>query len=255
MKTKTLFYAILAFSLLINACSKEEAKPVVDSNLLCSIASTVSGQYNFSRTTKLTYDEDNNLIKEVVLKEDGGVLITTTYEYENGKKIKKTKIGGGLPQTTNYEYDSNGNLSAETTTSSNIGCIRISYEYSNSLLINEAHFPCEAEEAIFYAIEHEYDSQGNKNKETHFQMNGDGSLKLSHGFVYEYDNGRLSKRHVFYTIGVIEPFEDEYTYDQDGKLLKDADNVTYTYDEFNRLKTESIPGGDIFEVKTYEYCD
>ncbi|MBK8562099.1 MAG: hypothetical protein IPN76_01770 [Saprospiraceae bacterium] len=251
MKTKSLLLSVLAFSLLINACSKEESKPAKQSSLVCSITSTTEGMYNGTLITKFTYDENDNIIKEEQIDEDGRALNTKTYQYEGGKRINMTEKNGSYQATSTYEYDATGNLIRDNT-SGNATCHERLFEYSGSLLTKETFVDCWlGQYNIHYSIENEYNTQGKKIKETHHQTDG----SLSYGYTYEYENGLLIKRNVFYGGGITETATSEYTYDSEGRLIKDPNWITYTYDEFNRLKTESIPGDDTFEVKTYEYCD
>jgi YD repeat-containing protein len=247
MKTKSLFF--FAFLLLCGACSKEDQQPTEDSKLVCTIFIQKEGMEKGNSYNSFVYDENDMLVEEKFHAKDGSILIRYTYEYDGGRLTKKTTTSGNLGSfVTIYEYDASGNLILERTTGD--ACLDVRYEYDGTLLVKETVGDCGlAPNSVAWYIEYEYDDQKRKIKESRYEPDGN----LSYGFVYEYENDRLSKRYVFYEPNDI-VFDFEYIYDGNGNLIKEASN-TYEYDEFNRLIRTELFYGDYSATKTYEYCD
>lgn len=256
MKSKSLYFFGICCCLLI-ACKKDkDPKPTGTASLqVCSITSKTEGMYEGTAITRFTYSDDEKLLKEEIFNEGDTLIQYTAYEYDGDKKVKAeiywTDGGTKAPfiaATIVYEYDASGNLIHASTTGQ--WCEDFTYEYSGALLTKESNYACwPGAQALLYSIEYQYDNQGRKIMETHFT----GSGALSYGYTYEYKDGRLSKRYVFYEPNNLIS-DTEYVYDKNGNLIKDQFN-TYTYDEFNRLSTAVIGGIDTVETKTYEYCE
>lgn len=252
MKSYSFYILGICLSLLLMACKKEKVAPVA-SQQVCAIRSITTGMYEDTIITNFTYAENGQLLKEEKFNFSEVLQGFTNYEYDGDKKIKEELYwtnGGSEPPylaaTTQFEYDSSGNLIKSST--SGLWCVYVAYEYSDSLLIKESRFNCWlGANNIDSYIDYEYDDIGRKIKENHFQANG----SFSHSYAYDYENGRLSKKHTF---AGSEESVFEYEYDSNGNLTKD-DGTTYTYDKFNRVKTVLIPGDDTFETLTYEYCE
>ena len=202
-------------------------------------------------THEYTYDDNDNILKDVSTKaNDNGRILTYTYD-KNGNKLSQTQtdIDGGNKAVTTWEYDEKGNILSEqhvggglTTTETysynNDGKI-LSKTYITSLGKNETT-TYEYDKDGNCILRTETDSEGMVETTTYEYEDGKKISVISPDCqsYYEYDeNGNLSKMTQFQ--GSITQ-EDSYLYYPDGSLKQKkesdcghqyaSDDVIYTYD-------------------------
>ncbi len=171
---------------------------------------------------------------------DGSVAYIYEYEYNSsGKIIKETEYCGNsdgsvlLGQWNEYEYDNAGNLLKETKFDSygNVDdCYE--YEYNNDGKITKTTLSNAG--LTLLITEYEYNSSGEKIKETQY----DSTKKVTLWIEYEFDSaGNVTKEITHYNNGSMAGFE--YEYGRDGKKTKktriglDGNVAQWTEYEYN----------------------
>ena len=157
------------------------------------------GMFSDRTEYKYEYDENGNIVKDVILDEDGSIVNISTYEYDAaGNQIKRGYKNESLGSEGEEisEYDTDHNL-MKTTDYDEDGTIKeiYLYEYDNDMLIKFGSY--NADGSLNWDSIYEYDSDGKVIKEV-------GSLSID---------------------GVIYSSIEEHEYDADGNLIK-----TYFYD-------------------------
>jgi len=209
----------------------------VDGNL-------VSETDALNRTTTFVYDSldrkiQTNLFDSSTMLEGYDALarktsgtdqagIVTNFGYDAIGRL--TSVTDALANVTSYSYDEAGNKLTQTDTEGRI--TRWSYDALGRVLTRT--LPLGQIETL------SYDAVGNLISKTDF--NGDISS-------YDYDSNDRITLITYAKDGTTESF----TYDSEGNRLTSTNSQgtwTYTYDDLNRLSTETKPGG---EVLTYSY--
>lgn len=180
-----------------------------------------------------TYDAAGNCLTETCTDKDGlGYLCAYTYD-EKGNLIKREygNLAGGDPIVTDYTYDEAGKLIAEHKLEQ--GGLTLDYTYT-------------------------YDEAGRLLKKAGTVTGADGAVVQETLEEYTYDAAGNKLSHSDHR-----GYKEEWTYDGQGNVLsrKELDKsgkVTigelYTYDEHNRVLTESYCTDDVpKEIFIYDY--
>ena len=212
----------------------------------------------YGNTASYTYDSKNNLTRishsdgtsESMTYNSNGTLatykdvkgITTSYTYNTkGQVLSATRNGN----TTSYSYDADGNLASVTYADSTVS----NYQYDSQSRLSV--FTDVKNNAINYT----YDTKGNMTaisradgtSET-FSYNAYNDLttwtnRRGGTVKYTYDaSGDLTK------IVKSDGTTIQYAYDAQGRLTQ-AGGMTFTYDAYDNLKTQSLNG----KTLTYQY--
>jgi RHS repeat-associated protein len=158
---------------------------------------------------------------------------TTNFTYDADYSL--TQITSFDGSATNYSYDAVGNITNQTTTVKN-NPFSVSYGYDGLYQLIRANFGEEGEGARFA-----YDENGNiasirANNETFTNYSYNNALLLTRMQTFAPDGG---------TIG-----DFSYTYDANGnwtQIQTPSATINYTYDNVNRLTSETLPDGTLIE--------
>lgn len=231
-----------------------------------------------------TYDENGNLLNEVLEENDNGCWISRTVYYYTENQVRKYDVFSGLNYIGKYDdqgrivleifgspYGINGDLTSRTeyeyaadgsyvTTwyGAISGAYRSEYDKNGNVLeeygsndITEITAP----EDAFSWISYSYNEYGDL---VSYQNRVEGQLQNACSYEYEYDaNGNWVKRTV-YTDGAAS-YPHFRTYDSEGRLLKEYDalgaySCTLCYDSNGNLITmeESDSFGTSLSVWVYD---
>lgn len=200
-------------------------------------------------TYSYEYNNDNILIKEEALKEDGSIYYTIEYDndgneirhyscvytgnyiednytYKSGVKSTCTTIlydeNGDISAEYNYVYDEFGNETSEEIKmcfDEEIGTIsyieKYSYEYNSDNLPIKKTKESNADTDMGESIEEfEYNSNGNVIKEKVTSYNSDGTIDYTSLKEYEYDNQNNMIKDVYHV-------DDELSYHVETEIIYD----------------------------------
>lgn len=198
------------------------------------------------------YDNDGNLIEDIGLTDDGGVLVKSVNEYNsdgvrlieklyNSKDVLEKEFINDIEgkRTKAIVYDENGILN-----------YTVNYKYDNrNNVIREKYLDNKGN--LNQEVIYNYDNEGNKT----IQVLKDGTGKEKEKILYSYDqNGnQISYKH--YINGLLSK-EATYEYDENGNLIYDGfKNERYKYNDKN-LKIEKgavLKDGTYKSEELYEY--
>jgi len=217
-------------------------------------------------TTQMTYDSVGNMLSKT---DPNGQ--TTTFQYDNMRRLKQTTAPAPFNYITKYEYDANGNMTKfqrqtddpespwqttditytitgkkETVNDPENHIITYQYDQAERLWKltdaenNTTEYLYDATNRIYRVI----DALGNISEEYTYTPNGQkNSLQNanSNTTLYEYDDfDRLFK-----TIYPDASYE-QYSYDSASNLIQKRTRagqmINYTFDPMNRLETKNLPG-------------
>ncbi len=203
------------------------------------------------RVTRLEYDENGNILKELVTK-DGEDISLKAYTYgEDGNIQKKTFADkNGNSQGTVYSYNIKGQLIQTVTVMMNGKRTVNEYEYNKNGLETKRVFTDENGKREIFRTS--YDKYGNKKRETWDLTGGRTAIN------YKY-NGKGCNTEWTMTVGGDNKMTCTLYYDGNCNLIKEytdaiSQSVEYTYDEkgFMIKKVTSI---DNEITSTAEYSD
>lgn len=226
-------------------------------------------------TYSYEYNNDNVLIKEEALKEDGSIYYTKEFDndgnevrryscqyldnyseykyvYENGIKTKGSMIiydeNGEISTENNYVYDKFGNetsIEAKTYIEEEI----LTFIEENTYEYNSDNLPIKKTSAsgdtgtVTSIEEFEYDSKGNvlKDKTTVYDL--DGNIDYTYSTEYEYDDQNNIIKEAMYDNDELSYYsETEITYDENknviGEVYKDQDGNVLSTNEKTYIEME-----------------
>jgi len=184
-----------------------------------------------NRVTHYVYDQEGRLVETI---NPDGTMTSTTYDADN-QVLSTTGANGN---TTSYKYDQNGNLSQVTDPKSNV----TKYGYNNADQLSSVTDALGNTTTYNYypsgELQYSIDANGNRtdylydslNRLTTVQYGYTGSGSYQSQLTYQYDPAT----------GNVDSVTD---------TTPGAGSVSYQYDPFDHIKTETGPGGTI----TYTY--
>lgn len=203
------------------------------------------------------FDKNNNISKETYYYENGEAYNVSSYEYNAAQNLIRRTDNLGDAELVR-EYDASGNLIRESHDSGTF-YYENSFKYDlNNNVIEETY----KTDDVYY--KYLYDSNGNKINDIIYD--DDGSISSETQYKYDSNNNRIWLYRK-YSIGT---YEEVYTYDSNGNLIKEKlintyeDGETYehtkvysyTYDSNGRIIEEMTKGEEnnqIINVTKYTY--
>lgn len=266
MRMINLILSILAVSMLIS-CENDSAIERTNNKLKKMYIYSDSDAEDPYSFTKYFYDNNGNLIKELISDYPEPVYASFNYEYSSEGKLisKKRKAieGASSPNQTEEDfvliwekkYKYTGNKKIEKEYSDNKLTDSAIYVYDGELLIEETHYDIEDSEQ--WSIEYKYNSNDNLIKENQYPDS------IYTKYIYEdeqlhktlqydkHDSLLVENLYIYSSSGDKEITEVHYKGPY-GEFIKEK--ITYQFgNKIEHIKYHSTFQGEEWWVKRYEY--
>lgn len=207
---------------------------------------------------KYTYDAANNR-KSFVIKNNGMIVMNTTYDYDKMNRLEKVFENNALIAT--YSYDENGNRQALTYSNGNNMSYDFNFANQLTALSNKKSTSVLSQYSYeYYLSGNQAKKSDNTGKVTSFTYDGLGRLKIeadntgnSNSYSYDDNNNRKTMTASGNNDLNIGTNSNTYTYDGFNQLKgtnSDDQNISYTYDG-DGLRTSKTVNGQL----TYQVWD
>lgn len=143
-------------------------------------------EYNTDRETVYTYDDNGNLLKEVITHASGSVTNHRYFYDEKGNLTNKVIVNSDSVQSHTFTYDDKGNITSETIIGAEGDTIKYTYEntYDSDGRLEKV-IGKGGETTVFDCV-YTYDANGNCITKNYTDAGDNNRVETYSGYIYFY---------------------------------------------------------------------